>query len=149
MEEIPSYLLSPYHRMRKMLKRKTYLSWPRAGEHTELFWEKLCQALETREDPEANMLLLTVSTVPWGKYNNFFLYFFFFFFKGYRFIFLFFNSMIIVYSVLMFHYFKSFECFSSKYLKFYLLTEMLVLNRTSEARKDETNVYDNFTAISC
>uniref|UniRef100_A0A3Q4GKI3 TIR domain-containing protein n=1 Tax=Neolamprologus brichardi TaxID=32507 RepID=A0A3Q4GKI3_NEOBR len=64
MEEIPSYLLSPYHRMRKMLKRKTYLSWPRAGAHTELFWEKLCQALETREDPEANMLLLTVSTVP-------------------------------------------------------------------------------------
>lgn len=57
--------------------------------------------------------------------------------------------MIIVYSVLMFHYFKGFECFSSKYLKFYLLTEMLVLNRTSEARKDETNVYDNFTAISC
>lgn len=75
--------------------------------------------------------------------------FFFLFFKGYRFIFLFFYSMIIVYSVLMFHYFKSFECFSSKYLKFYLLTEMLVLNRTSEARKDETNVYDNFTAISC
>ncbi|XP_042080836.1 toll-like receptor 13 isoform X2 [Haplochromis burtoni] len=64
MEEIPSYLLSPYHRMRKMIKRKTYLSWPRAGEHTELFWEKLCQALETREDPEGKMLLLTVSTVP-------------------------------------------------------------------------------------
>ncbi|XP_026035053.1 toll-like receptor 13 [Astatotilapia calliptera] len=64
MEEIPSYLLSPYHRMRKMIKRKTYLSWPRVGEHTELFWEKLCQALETREDPEGKMLLLTVSTVP-------------------------------------------------------------------------------------
>uniref|UniRef100_A0AAZ1XE95 TIR domain-containing protein n=1 Tax=Oreochromis aureus TaxID=47969 RepID=A0AAZ1XE95_OREAU len=64
MEEIPSYLLSPYHRMRKMLKKKTYLSWPRAGEHSELFWEKLCHALETREDPEAKTLLLTVPTMP-------------------------------------------------------------------------------------
>ncbi|XP_030613092.1 toll-like receptor 13 [Archocentrus centrarchus] len=61
LEEIPSYLLSPYHRMRKMLNKKTYLSWPQAKEHSELFWEKLRQALKTRENPEAESLLLTVS----------------------------------------------------------------------------------------
>uniref|UniRef100_A0A668TG78 TIR domain-containing protein n=1 Tax=Oreochromis aureus TaxID=47969 RepID=A0A668TG78_OREAU len=60
LDDIPSYLLSPYHRMRKMLKKKTYLSWPRAAENTELFWEKLRQALETSENPEAELLLLTV-----------------------------------------------------------------------------------------
>uniref|UniRef100_A0A668TFY3 TIR domain-containing protein n=1 Tax=Oreochromis aureus TaxID=47969 RepID=A0A668TFY3_OREAU len=60
LDDIPSYLLSPYHRMRKMLKKKTYLSWPRAAENTELFWEKLRQALETSENPEAELLLLTM-----------------------------------------------------------------------------------------
>lgn len=71
LEDILSYLLSPYHRMRKMLKKKTYLSWPRAAENTELFWEKLRQALETSENPEAELLLLTVSNTPWwkGKYK--------------------------------------------------------------------------------
>ncbi|XP_025766317.1 toll-like receptor 13 [Oreochromis niloticus] len=64
LDDIPSYLLSPYHRMRKMLKKKTYLSWPRAAENTELFWEKLRQALETSENPEAELLLLTVSNTP-------------------------------------------------------------------------------------
>uniref|UniRef100_A0A668TK08 TIR domain-containing protein n=1 Tax=Oreochromis aureus TaxID=47969 RepID=A0A668TK08_OREAU len=64
LDDIPSYLLSPYHRMRKMLKKKTYLSWPRAAKNTELFWEKLRQALETSENPEAELLLLTVSNTP-------------------------------------------------------------------------------------
>uniref|UniRef100_A0A668THH4 TIR domain-containing protein n=1 Tax=Oreochromis aureus TaxID=47969 RepID=A0A668THH4_OREAU len=64
LDDIPSYLLSPYHRMRKMLKKKTYLSWPRAAENTELFWEKLRQALETSENPEAELLLLTVLNTP-------------------------------------------------------------------------------------
>uniref|UniRef100_A0A3Q3M477 Toll-like receptor 13 n=1 Tax=Mastacembelus armatus TaxID=205130 RepID=A0A3Q3M477_9TELE len=50
LEEIPTSQLAPYYRMRKILKRKTFLSWPRAGEHTELFWEKLRQALKTRDD---------------------------------------------------------------------------------------------------
>ncbi|CAB1319451.1 unnamed protein product [Coregonus sp. 'balchen'] len=39
--EIPDQQLSPYHRMRTLVKRCTYLSWPRAGEHTGVFWEKL------------------------------------------------------------------------------------------------------------
>ncbi|XP_018534811.1 toll-like receptor 13 [Lates calcarifer] len=60
LEEIPTYHLSPYYRMRKLLKKRTYLSWPRAGEHTELFWEKLRQALKTREDCGEDSLLLTM-----------------------------------------------------------------------------------------
>ncbi|XP_031697548.1 toll-like receptor 13, partial [Anarrhichthys ocellatus] len=47
LEDIPIAQLSPYYRMRKLLKRRTYLSWPRAEEHPELFWEKLRQALKT------------------------------------------------------------------------------------------------------
>ncbi|KAL0979931.1 hypothetical protein UPYG_G00191740 [Umbra pygmaea] len=58
LEEIPDQQLSLYHRMRKMLKKRTYLSWPRAGEHTETFWLKLRMALETRDnDDEENLLI--------------------------------------------------------------------------------------------
>jgi len=60
LEEIPTCQLSPYHRMRKLLKRRTYLSWTRAGEHPELFWEKLCQALITGEDHGEDIFQLTV-----------------------------------------------------------------------------------------
>ncbi|KAL0961777.1 hypothetical protein UPYG_G00331600 [Umbra pygmaea] len=61
LEEIPDQQLSPYHRMRKMLKRRTYLSWPRAGEHTGAFWQKLRVALETRVcDDEENPILTGV-----------------------------------------------------------------------------------------
>ncbi|XP_041670420.1 toll-like receptor 13 [Cheilinus undulatus] len=59
LEEIPTAQLSPYYRMRKMLKKRTYLSWPRS-ENTELFWEKLRQALKTREDHNEDQFLLTV-----------------------------------------------------------------------------------------
>lgn len=45
LEDIPTRQLSPFYRMKKMLKSKTYLSWPRAEGHPEVFWEKLRQAL--------------------------------------------------------------------------------------------------------
>lgn len=60
LEEIPAYELSPYYSMRKLLKKKTYLSWPQAGEHTGLFWEKLRQALKTGEDLGEDKFCLTV-----------------------------------------------------------------------------------------
>lgn len=71
LEDIPSYQLSPYYRMRKLLKKKSYLSWPRAGEHTNLFWEKLRQALKTSEHPEDDKFQLTVVDRPWlwGTYK--------------------------------------------------------------------------------
>lgn len=61
LEEIPTYEMSPHHRMRKLLKRQTYLSWPQVGEHTEVFWEKLRKALRAEEEGlNEDRLLLTV-----------------------------------------------------------------------------------------
>ncbi|CAB1342224.1 unnamed protein product, partial [Coregonus sp. 'balchen'] len=70
LEEIPDHQLSPYHHMRRLVKRRTYLSWPRAGpelaqswpragEHTEVFWQKLWVALETRDCPDEENPILT------------------------------------------------------------------------------------------
>ena len=59
LEEIPAYQLSPYYRMRKMVKRRTYLSWSQAGQHTGVFWQNIRRALETRDAPTENTNLLT------------------------------------------------------------------------------------------
>ncbi|XP_055364654.1 uncharacterized protein LOC114852857 [Betta splendens] len=67
LEEIPTYLLSPYYRMRKLLKKKTYLSWAQASEHTQVFWEKLHQALQTNQDLGGERLQVIVADRPWGK----------------------------------------------------------------------------------
>uniref|UniRef100_A0A674AHU7 Uncharacterized protein n=1 Tax=Salmo trutta TaxID=8032 RepID=A0A674AHU7_SALTR len=58
-EEIPDHQLSSYHHMRKLVKRRTYMSWPRAGEHTGVFWQKLWVALETRDCPAMENPILT------------------------------------------------------------------------------------------
>uniref|UniRef100_A0AAY5K7X6 TIR domain-containing protein n=2 Tax=Esox lucius TaxID=8010 RepID=A0AAY5K7X6_ESOLU len=59
LEEIPDRQLSPYHRMRKLVKKRTYLSWPRAGEHTGVFWQQLRLALETKDVPARDNPILT------------------------------------------------------------------------------------------
>lgn len=64
LEDIPTSQLSAYHRIRKLLKRQTYLSWPQAEEHPELFWVKLCKALKNRDDINEDRLLLTVGDRP-------------------------------------------------------------------------------------
>lgn len=56
LEEIPSYQLSPYYRMRTLVRKKTYLKWPNQGEDTRFFWEKLRMALEAKEGPEEPLL---------------------------------------------------------------------------------------------
>ncbi|KAK0148268.1 Toll-like receptor 13 [Merluccius polli] len=63
LEDIPMQQLSPYYRMRRLLKSQTYLSWSRAGAHPDLFWEKLRQALKTREHPAGEHLRLAVGNV--------------------------------------------------------------------------------------
>uniref|UniRef100_A0A672YDG5 TIR domain-containing protein n=1 Tax=Sphaeramia orbicularis TaxID=375764 RepID=A0A672YDG5_9TELE len=47
LEDIPSWQLSPHHRMRKVLKKRTYLSWTRFAPQTGLFWQNLNRALRT------------------------------------------------------------------------------------------------------
>ncbi|XP_042292371.1 toll-like receptor 13 isoform X1 [Thunnus maccoyii] len=64
LEEIPAYQLSPYYRMRKLVKRRTYLSWSQAGQHTGVFWQNVRRALETRDAPTENTNLLTAALAP-------------------------------------------------------------------------------------
>uniref|UniRef100_A0A3B3UKL7 TIR domain-containing protein n=1 Tax=Poecilia latipinna TaxID=48699 RepID=A0A3B3UKL7_9TELE len=46
LEEIPAHHLSPYHRMRKLVKKRTYLSWPQAAQHPGVFWQNVQRALQ-------------------------------------------------------------------------------------------------------
>ncbi|XP_062335822.1 LOW QUALITY PROTEIN: toll-like receptor 13 [Osmerus eperlanus] len=59
LEEIPAQQLSSYHEMRRLLKRQTYLSWPRAAQHSRLFWHKLRLAPETSEGSGEENSLIT------------------------------------------------------------------------------------------
>nr|XP_028573411.1 LOW QUALITY PROTEIN: toll-like receptor 13 [Podarcis muralis] len=52
LEDIPSEYLSPYHRMRKLIKKKTYLKWPQDEKEVALFWQKLDMAMKTGEGKE-------------------------------------------------------------------------------------------------
>lgn len=52
LENIPSHQLSPYYRMKRLIQKKTYLSWPKPGEDTRVFWQKLRVALETKGTSE-------------------------------------------------------------------------------------------------
>ncbi|XP_028452747.1 toll-like receptor 13 [Perca flavescens] len=58
LEEIPAHQLSPYYRMRKLLKKRTYLSWPQAGQHKGVFWQNVGRALETGDAPNETDELL-------------------------------------------------------------------------------------------
>uniref|UniRef100_A0A3B3UQN0 Toll-like receptor 13 n=1 Tax=Poecilia latipinna TaxID=48699 RepID=A0A3B3UQN0_9TELE len=47
LENIPARHLSPYYRMRKLVKKRTYLSWPQVAQHPEVFWQNVQRALQT------------------------------------------------------------------------------------------------------
>ncbi|XP_062996193.1 toll-like receptor 13 [Elgaria multicarinata webbii] len=47
LEAIPERELSAYHRMRKVMLKKTYITWPPDPEAQKLFWAKLRMALKT------------------------------------------------------------------------------------------------------
>ncbi|XP_060636410.2 toll-like receptor 13 [Anolis sagrei] len=47
MEEIPNYRLSPYHRLRKLIKQESYLTWPEDPEAEAVFWTRLREALSS------------------------------------------------------------------------------------------------------
>lgn len=52
LEHIPSHQLSPYYRMKRLIQKKSYLSWPEPGEDTRVFWQKLRVALENKDSSE-------------------------------------------------------------------------------------------------
>ncbi|XP_068589251.1 toll-like receptor 13 [Cebidichthys violaceus] len=64
LEEIPVHQLSPYHRMRKLVKRQTYLSWTHAGCHAGVFWQNVGRALETGDAPTGTTNLLDPRPEP-------------------------------------------------------------------------------------
>ncbi|CAK6982290.1 toll-like receptor 13 isoform X1, partial [Scomber scombrus] len=64
LEDIPAHQLSPYYRMRKLVKRRTYLSWTQAGGHKGVFWQNVRRALETRDAPNETTDLLTAALAP-------------------------------------------------------------------------------------
>ncbi|XP_063324847.1 toll-like receptor 13 [Pelmatolapia mariae] len=59
LEDIPAKQLSPYYQIRSLVKRSSYLSWPQAGQHTGVFWQKIRQALEREENPAEHTCLRT------------------------------------------------------------------------------------------
>ncbi|XP_069803371.1 toll-like receptor 13 [Dendropsophus ebraccatus] len=58
LEDIPDRELSTYHRMRKVMLKKTYITWPREPEGQKLFWAKVRKALRggPLEDEEDDLL---------------------------------------------------------------------------------------------
>ncbi|KAK7895570.1 hypothetical protein WMY93_020895 [Mugilogobius chulae] len=57
LEELSSNQLSPFFRMRKLLRRRTYVSWSGARGHRGLFWEKVRRALQSGTELPAEGLL--------------------------------------------------------------------------------------------
>ncbi|XP_050784228.1 toll-like receptor 13 [Gopherus flavomarginatus] len=45
LEDIPNFRLSPYHRLRKLVKQRSYLQWPEQPEAQDVFWTQLREAL--------------------------------------------------------------------------------------------------------
>ncbi|XP_054878512.1 toll-like receptor 13 [Poeciliopsis prolifica] len=59
LEDIPAHHLSPYYRMRKLVKKRTYLSWPQAAQHPAVFWQNVQRALQAGGDLAESTNLLT------------------------------------------------------------------------------------------
>ncbi|XP_055012048.1 toll-like receptor 13 [Boleophthalmus pectinirostris] len=52
LEELSPWRLSPYYRMRRLMKKRSYLRWPRASQHRAVFWQNLRRALESDAHPD-------------------------------------------------------------------------------------------------
>lgn len=53
LEEIPEHCLSPFTRLRKIVRKKTYLLWPEEPQEQDAFWVRLIHALKDNEEEEA------------------------------------------------------------------------------------------------
>ncbi|XP_038588217.1 toll-like receptor 13 [Micropterus salmoides] len=58
LEHIPPQQLSAYYQMRSLVKKRTYLSWPQAVQHTGVFWQSLQRALSSDESATEHTPLL-------------------------------------------------------------------------------------------
>lgn len=54
LEELPQHCLSPYTRLRKIVRKKTYLLWPEEPREQDAFWVRLIDALRCNEEEETD-----------------------------------------------------------------------------------------------
>nr|XP_027778772.1 toll-like receptor 13 [Marmota flaviventris]XP_027778774.1 toll-like receptor 13 [Marmota flaviventris] len=58
LEEIPNYKLSSYHRLRKLVNRQTFITWPDNVHERPLFWARIRNALGNRTVEKDNAQLI-------------------------------------------------------------------------------------------
>lgn len=60
LEEIPNYKLSSYHRLRKLVNRQTFITWPDSAHQQPLFWARIRNALgnETMEKENTHLIVV-------------------------------------------------------------------------------------------
>ncbi|XP_049986436.1 toll-like receptor 13 [Alexandromys fortis] len=60
LEEIPNYKLSSYHRLRKLVNRQTFITWPDSAHQQPLFWARIRNALGNETVEKENTHLIVV-----------------------------------------------------------------------------------------
>lgn len=60
LEEIPNYKLSSYHRLRKLINRQTFITWPDSAHQQPLFWARIRNALGNETVEKENSHLIVV-----------------------------------------------------------------------------------------
>ncbi|KAM9577825.1 LOW QUALITY PROTEIN: toll-like receptor 13 [Trichechus inunguis] len=58
LEEIPNYKLSSYHRLRKLVNRQTFITWPDNAHERPLFWARIRNALGNKTVEKDNAQLI-------------------------------------------------------------------------------------------
>nr|XP_004667019.3 toll-like receptor 13 [Jaculus jaculus] len=60
LEEIPDYKLSSYHRLRKLVNRQTFITWPESAHERPLFWARVRNALGNKTVEKDNKQLIVI-----------------------------------------------------------------------------------------
>lgn len=60
LEKIPERDLSAYHRMRKVMLKKTYITWPPEPDAQKLFWSKVRKSLQSNDAADESMEGLSI-----------------------------------------------------------------------------------------
>ncbi|XP_050997993.1 toll-like receptor 13 [Acomys russatus] len=58
LEEIPNYRLSSYHRLRKLINKQTFITWPDSAHQQPLFWARIRNALGNETVKKENLIIV-------------------------------------------------------------------------------------------
>ncbi|KAK2505777.1 hypothetical protein MC885_018349 [Smutsia gigantea] len=61
LEDIPNYKLSSYHRLRKLVNRQTFITWPDSAHEEPLFWARIRNALGNKSVEKHNTQLIVAN----------------------------------------------------------------------------------------